>query len=69
MRDRVAAELDGGVLHDDVAQGVAQGVVLVVELEGGGRFGGAGELWGELERVSDVQKMGGEGEGSRGSAL
>lgn len=44
VRNAVAAELDVWVLHDNVAQGVAERVVFVVELEAGGVVGGAWEL-------------------------
>jgi hypothetical protein len=44
VRDAVPAELDVRVLHYHVAQRVAERVVFVVELEGCGGFGGAGEL-------------------------
>jgi hypothetical protein len=43
--DSVTAELDGGVLHDGVAEGVTHCVAFAFELEGGGCFGGARKLY------------------------
>jgi len=45
MRDTISAELNVWILHYHVAQRVSERVVFVVKLEGGGVFGGAGELY------------------------